>query len=78
MKQNFTSNHLIQFLYKETTVSERLAIEEALHDDILLRQQYRALKEAFQQLPKVTFRPATGVIQDILKYSERTALERHA
>lgn len=78
MKQNFTSNHLIKFLYNETGVLEKLAINEALHADPVLRREYEALQQAQQQLPKVTFRPSASAVQRILKYSERTAVGREA
>lgn len=78
MKQKFTPNDLIQYLYNEVSTTERLAMEEALCERPGLMEEYEGLREAKQQLPRVTFRPSSGTIQDILKYSERTALEKHA
>ncbi len=78
MKQKFTSNDLVHYLYNEVGATERLAMDEALCDDLRLKEEYHGLREAYQQLPKVTFRPSSPTIQLILKYSERTALEKHA
>ena len=78
MKQNFTSNSLIKYLYKETTTSEALAINDQLREDSSLREEYDGLFKAYQQLPKVSFRPSGAVIHKILGYSERTALEKLA
>jgi hypothetical protein len=76
MKQSFTSNHLVRYLYKEVTVSERLGLEEALTRDFGLFEEYSELKAAYQALPKVTFSPSKQSLQRVLEYSsERAALE---
>lgn len=77
MKQSFTSNHLVRYLYNEVTVSERLGLEEALTQDFGLFEEYNELKAAHRALPKVTFSPSKQTLQNILEYSsERAALER--
>jgi hypothetical protein len=78
MKQKFTQNHLVKYLYSETSASERLAIDEALATDITLQEQYRELLSAYQQLPKVSFSPSESAVSNVLAYSKRTALERQA
>ncbi len=78
MKQKFTSDDLVNYLYNEVGATKRLAMDEALCENLELREEYRSLREAYQQLPKVTFRPSSPSIHRILKYSERTALEKHA
>lgn len=78
MKQNFTSNHLIKYLYEETSASEKLAIDEALTQDRALADEYQQLLSAYQQLPKVTFSVSPSAMQSVLGYSKRTALEKHA
>ena len=78
MKQNFTPNSLIKYLYKETTTSDRLAIEDELMDNPCLKEEFDGLFKAYKQLPKVSFSPSSSVIQKILGYSERTALEKLA
>ena len=60
------------------TVFTGTRIDEALYEDLGLREEFEGLQVAFQQLPRVTFRPSSRTIQDILKYSEKTALEKHA
>ena len=78
MKQNFTPNHLIKYLYKETSASETLAINEALNEDRVLMEEFEELFQAYQQLPKVTFSPSAATIQNILGYSELKTMEKHA
>ncbi len=77
MKQKFTPNHLIKYLYKETSAVETLAISEALRKDDELFEQYQELVLSFRQLPKVKFNPSPASIQNILDYSQQTTLETH-
>ncbi len=78
MEQNFTPNHLVKYLYRETTASETLAINEALNENFGLREEFEGLFQAYQQLPKVTFSPSNSAIQRILGYSQRRTLEKLA
>jgi len=75
MKQKFTQDQLIQFLYKETDAAQSLTIAEQLSADPVLLAEYEELLEASQQLPKVQFRPSKETISDILQYSEMSTLE---
>ena len=77
MKQKFTPNHLIKYIYKETSAVETLAISEALLKDEILFQQYQGLMFSFSQLPKVKFDPSPSAIQNILKYSQQSTVEIH-
>lgn len=78
MRQIFTPNHLLRFLYNETTPTEKLNIQEALRQDAVMSRDFQELLYGYQQLPKVQFRPKAGTIQRILRYSERTAVGREA
>ena len=78
MTSNFTPNHLIKYLYKEVSASETLAIEEALDTNVALMEAYEDLLQGYQQLPKVSFNPGNAALQNVLRYSQRTALEKQA
>ena len=78
MKQNFTPNHLIKYIYKETSASETLAINEAILEDPMLFDEYQDLLDAYQQLPKVKFSASPSAMKNILGYSQRTTLEKQA
>jgi hypothetical protein len=78
MKQSFTPDHLIKYLYNEVTATERLGLEEALAQDYGLFEHYTELKAAYNQLPRVKFSPSPATLQNILGYSERSALEQQA
>ena len=75
MKHNFTLNHLVKFIYKETSTAETIAISNALQSDWELYESYEELKKSFNQLPQVTFSPSQDSIQNILRYSKETAVE---
>ena len=75
MKQNFTQNDLVRFIYKETSASETIAIGEALSENNVLYNQYETLLEGYLELPKVQFNPPQSAIQNVLGYNEQTTLE---
>ena len=78
MQQKFTPNHLVQYLYQETSVCDSLAIEETIEENIAFREEFESLSEAYRQLPKVKFSPSDQAIRNILRYSEYTALTEQA
>lgn len=69
MKNTFTEELLLKYLYHETSPSETQAVESALDTDWHLRERYEALEMAYRNLPKVTFSPKQSTLQNILKYS---------
>ncbi len=75
MDQKFTKNHLLRFIYKETNVSETMAISEALNEDFELLEKYQELMQGYHQLPKVKFNPTLSSIQSILCHSKQTSVE---
>ena len=77
MDLKFTKNDLIRYIYKETSVTETLAINEALSSNPKLESKHQELLQGFQQLPKAKFSPSASAIQNILRYSQHTALETH-
>ncbi len=76
MPQSFTPDHLIRFIYKETSAAETIAINHALQQDDALWAAYQSLKQGYNQLPKVKFSPSKKALKNILAYSERTAVEQ--
>lgn len=77
MAQNLTPEDFIRLIYRETTASETLAMHAVIAEDYELREEFRGLFLAFQQLPKVTFRPSESAIQNVLSYSKSSALQKH-
>lgn len=70
----FTQLDLIRFIYKETSLNETIAIQEAIGSDPLLAEEYEELFDGFRHLPKATFSPKPSALQRILRHSEQTAL----
>lgn len=75
MKQNFTKNDLVRFIYNETSNPETNQLIDAINSDDEFYAQYAELKSAKSLLPKATFAPTPRAIQNILRYSSETALE---
>lgn len=78
MKQTFTTDLLIKYIYQETSASETIAIREALSESNALMAKYEELLASYQQLPSVKFSPKSSTLQNILKYSRRSALQKQA
>ncbi len=68
MKHNYTDQKLIQLIYGECDIFERLEIEHSLENDLCLRENYDELYKAYKSLPKVKFSPFNTTLDNILKY----------
>ena len=75
MKHNFTPEHLLLYIYKETTSVESLNIEQALNCDDELYLNYLDLVDARQQLPRVLFNPSSQALGRIMRYSAESTVE---
>jgi hypothetical protein len=69
MAHNYTENHIIQFIYKECDLFEKLEMEFAMDEDSTLMESYESLMKGYKSLPKVTFSPKKSSIDAILAYS---------
>ena len=70
-----TLNHLVRYLYKETSTLERFEIEDILENDEESMNAFKRLQSSYLQLPKATFNPKMSSVQAILRYSKRTSVE---
>ena len=75
MKQKFTLNHLIRFIYNETSFFESAAIREQLKEDVPFRKEYNKLASVKTSLPKLNLNPSSLTIDNILQYSKHIYLE---
>ncbi|TNE58018.1 MAG: hypothetical protein EP344_10605 [Bacteroidetes bacterium] len=75
MKENYTYDSLVQFLYHEMPADEAVLMTQQLEDDAALRASFEELLQAKNQLLKASFNPSSAVLNNILKYSTKTALE---
>jgi hypothetical protein len=72
---NFTPEDLLLYLYKESSVKQTAAIEQALEKDWTLREKLTVLKASMQRLDKITTSPRTEVVLNVLNYSREQAVE---
>jgi len=68
MKQNYTLNFLVKYLYGETPILQKLEIENAIEEDKHIAKEYSKLKNAYDMLPKVSFYPKEETTDKILQY----------
>ena len=69
MEDGYTENQIIQFIYKECDLFEKLEMEFAMEDDSTLMASCEALMMGYKSLPKVSFSPKKSSIDAILSYS---------
>jgi anti-sigma factor RsiW len=75
MKQQFTTNDLLRYLYDEVSYLERIAIDKALKSDAALAESLAALEEGQDTLNEVELEPSEFSIQAILNYSGSSHFE---
>jgi hypothetical protein len=71
MEQTYTENKLIQFIYGECDILEKLEINDAIENDTFLKDAYLSLLDAYKMLPKVKFSPSRKTIENVISYSTR-------
>lgn len=72
---NFTPEDLLQYLYKETSTEQTLAIENALQKDWTLREKLGVLKASMQRLDKLTVSPRIEVVLNVLSHAREQAAQ---
>lgn len=75
MKETYTYDALVQFLYHELSAQEVVEMTSSLEEDIEMLAVFQGLASAKAEFPKVEFAPSTGSINNILRYSAQTMLE---
>ena len=71
----YTPEDLLQYLYKETSMQESKAIEQALADDWTLREKLEVLKSSVQRLNSLLETPRVEVVLQVLNYARETMVE---
>ncbi|MGB3800251.1 MAG: hypothetical protein WA952_10585 [Lewinella sp.] len=69
MKQDFTQEDLVAYIYGEASKAQIKATEAALAGDPLLVHQLTELVESQASLPKVMFNPRRRIVKAILRYA---------
>lgn len=69
---NYSTEDLIQYLYKETSKNYSAAIEKAIELDWQLQEKLDNLKDSVQALDKIVESPRSQSIKAILNYARKT------
>ena len=75
MTSLFTTEELIQYLYKETSQARTAQIEEMLQNDWPLREKLEVLQNSMQILDTPLESPRTETILNVLNYARETVTE---
>lgn len=75
MKQNFTDDDIIRFLYDEMGPSESEAFLDVLCDDEALWERYEHFQEIVKQTSSLEYLPSDHSCQQILAYVKETSIE---
>jgi len=72
---SFTTEDLLQYLYKETSPEKTAAITAALSTDWSLREKFEIMETASRRLDPIKLSPRQQTIDFILNYAEKTVEE---
>jgi predicted negative regulator of RcsB-dependent stress response len=76
MEETYTYfDDLVQFLYHEMPAGAAAEMAHLIEEDSEMHAVFNSLLLAKTQLPKVQFNPSQAVLNNILQYSTKTALE---
>lgn len=70
---NFTTEDLIQYLYKETSRDQSLAIEATLQTDWALKERLNTLRNSMHGLDRMLKSPRQQSVDAILNYARSTS-----
>lgn len=74
MKQIFTSNDLLRYIYKEMDTQEEKSIEQQLSHDPALSHEYHILLDGIAIIGNADIAPGSEVLHDLkMKLDRRTA-----
>jgi hypothetical protein len=79
MKQTFTSNDLVRFIYREVSSEEEVQIKQFIAEDPEAAEELRLMMESIMELDSVSLEPNESSVNIILDYSrEHAPEESHA
>ena len=67
MKQIFTPNDLLRYIYKEMDQTEEKALEHQLFTDTSLANEYSSLLDGISLLSKAEVNPGNALLYDLRK-----------
>ena len=79
MKQTFTSNDLVRFIYREVSPEEEIRIKQFITENPEAAEELRLMMESVMDLDSVSFEPSESSVEIVLDYSrEHAPEESHA
>lgn len=70
MKQHYTPEQLIQFIYLEFDLFDRLELEFTLEEDSSLCEEYQQLAQTITSLEECIMSPSPSLVENILQYAK--------
>lgn len=71
--QKFSQDQLMQYLYKEASPILKVAIDNAMKEDLDLQRELKTLQRTIKQLDKLEQQsPSQKSIDAIIKYAKQT------
>ncbi len=74
MERCYTTNSLLKYLYRETSLTQSLEIEHAIEHDESTRAIFQQLKAGYKRFPKVLFQPKDETLANILRYNTESSV----
>jgi len=74
MENNYSYNDILQYIYNELDNEQSSVIENALHEDVELREDYEQTIKILGMLDRLSENPSPTTIDLIVEYS--TAMSR--
>ena len=69
---SFTTEDLIQYIYRETSQQKTAAIKVALESDWSVRDKFDEIMSAYQGLEELNLSPRKKAVDNILAYAEKS------
>ncbi len=73
----FTTEDLLQYLYKEVSQKKSAAIKAALETDWSLREAFELMISGLKQLEHLDLYPSEDVLRRILDYADKAISQLH-
>jgi len=77
MKQIFTPNDLLRYIYKEMGPAEQKILEQQLNSNEILAKEYDQLLEGISVIENAAMSPSNELIRDLQKKLRLESTEQH-
>lgn len=78
MKNNYTSESLLQFIYKECNAAEAAEFKKAIMSDVALAKEYQMMLAAIEDLNSIHSEEPSHTSLDIIMQHAASEVENHS